>query len=345
MRFTMSAPWGHIERTRGTGMGLFGLGGVKPQKVVDKGEQASGRIVGIEVEMVSGGEGETARRVDDYAIEVDVPAPFVAGVRQYLQPDDRVRLGMEVVVLHLEGHAVIDWRATCDGSSSPVSALLKAPPERGIVDKTLGLKKATKGLPATVTISNLQIRQAMMGMKSVLDIDVAVLCDGLDEYDLQLKKATVPFYATHLAEIGGPLPGWVDPKRPDRVVIDWAAAAEADPGIGRLPAEILAGIGNVFNGTGAPSSTMSVADEPIAPSANGHDPIDGVTFDMWVAVEAGTQRDRVKPADYDTYAEQFGVPARAYTAAAAGWRARMMKDWKLGAAFGEAVEQAKMSGR
>jgi hypothetical protein len=267
----------------------------------------------------------------------------VAGVRQYLQPDHGVRLGMDVVVLHLDGYAVIDWPATSGGSNSPVSALLKEPPARGILDKTLGLKKATKGVPATVTISNLQIRDAMMGLASVLDIAIAVRPDGLDEYDSELKKATVPFYATHLAEIGRELPGWVNPGRLDKVVVDWASAAEIEPGVGRPPAEILSSIGNVFTGTGSPTSTMSVPadDRPIAASSDGHDAIDGVTFDMWVAVEAGTQRDRVAPAQYDVYAEQYGVPPGAYTAAAAGWQARMMKDWRLGAAFGEAVEKAK----
>ena len=324
-------------------MGLFGFGGVKPQKVVDRGERAMGRIVGIEVEMVSGGEGESDRRVDEYAVEVLTPTSFVAGVRQYLQPDHSVRLGMDVVVLHLDGHAVIDWPATSGGSNSPVSALLKEPPARGILDKTLGLKKAAKGVPAKVTIANLQIRDTMLGLASVLDIAIAVHPDGLDEYDSELKKATVPFYATHLAEIGRELPGWVNPGRLDKVVIDWAAAAEIEPGVGVPPAAILGSVGNVFSGTGTPTSTVSVPadDRPIAASTDGHDAIDGVTFDMWVAVEAGTQRDRVAPGEYDVYAERYGVPPGAYTAAAAVWQARMMKDWRLGAAFGEAVEQAK----
>ncbi len=324
-------------------MGLFGLGGVKPQKVVDNGERAPGRIVGIEVEMVSGGEGESDRRVDEYAVEVLTSTPFVAGVRQYLQPDVGVRLGMDVVVLHLDGRAVIDWPATSGGSSSPVSALLKEPPARGILDKTLGLKKAAKGVRATVTISELRTRDTMMGLTSVLDMGIVVRPEGLDEYDSELKKVTVPFYATHLAAVGRELPAWVDPGRLDKVVIDWASASEADPGIGVPPAEILGSVGNVFTGTSAPASTMSAApdDRPIAASADGHDAIDGVTFDMWVAVEAGTQRDRVKPTEYDAYAEQYGVPPGAYTAAAAGWQARMMKDWRLGAAFGEAVEQAR----
>jgi hypothetical protein len=324
-------------------MGLFGLGGVKPQKVVDRGERAPGRIVGIEVEMVSGGDGEADRRVDDYAVEVLTSTPFVAGVRQYLRPDHGVRLGMDVVVIHLDGHAVIDWSATSGGSNSPVSALLEEPPARGILDKTLGLKKAAKGVPATVTISDLRIRDTMMGLGSVLDISIVVRPDGLDEYDSELKKLTVPFYATHLVEIGRELPGWVDPGRLDKVVIDWAAAAQAEPGVGVPPAEILGSIGTVFTGTGAPTSAMSAPADtrPIAVSTDGHAAIDGVTFDMWVAVEAGTQRDRVAPADYDVYAERYGVPPGAYTAAAAGWQARTMKDWRLGAAFAEAVEQAR----
>lgn len=193
-------------------------------------------------------------------------------------------------------------------------------PARGSLDTTLGLKKATKGVPATVTISDLRIRDTMMGITAVLDIGIVVRPDGLDEYDSELKKVTVPFYATHLAELGRELPAWVDPGRLDKVVVDWASAAEAEPGIGVAPAEILGSVGNVFTGTSAPTSTMSAApdDRPIAASTDGHDAIDGVTFDMWVAVDAGTQRDRAKPAEYDTYAEQYGVPPGAYTATAAG---------------------------
>ena len=324
-------------------MGLFGLGGVKPQKVVEKGQRAPGRIVGIEVEMVSGGEGESDRRVDEYAVEVLTSATVRRGGAAV--PAARFRRATRHGRRRASPRRARRHRLAGDERwlELPGLGAAQGTAGRGILDKTLGLKKAAKGVPATVTISDLQIREAMMGLASVLAIGIAVRPDGLDEYDSELKNAKVPFYATHLAEIGRELPGWVNPGRLDKVVIDWAAAAETEPGVGVPPAAILGSIGNVFTGTGTPTSAMSVPadDRPIAESTDGHDAIDGVTFDMWVAVEAGTQRDRVAPAEYDAYAERYGVPPGAYTAAAAGWQARMMKDWRLGAAFGEAVEKAK----
>lgn len=42
-----------------------------------------------------------------------------------------------------------------------------------------------------------------------------------------LKRELVPSYAHALAVAGGLLPVAVDPKRPERVTIDWPAAAMA----------------------------------------------------------------------------------------------------------------------
>ncbi|MEY2512834.1 MAG: hypothetical protein QOJ89_192, partial [bacterium] len=42
-----------------------------------------------------------------------------------------------------------------------------------------------------------------------------------------LKRESVPPYANALAVTGARLPVAIDPKRPDRVTIDWPAAAEA----------------------------------------------------------------------------------------------------------------------
>ncbi len=69
-------------------------------------------------------------------------------------------------------------------------------------------------------------------------------------------------------------------------------------------------------------------------------PLGGVSFDTWVAVEAGLVRDRVAPADYDTYAQRHGVPAGGWAAASAAWHQRTTSDWRVGARFGEAYEAA-----
>ena len=330
-------------------MGLFGLGKIKPEQVFERGEEAVGRLVGIDI-------GETSTetstvRVDDYAVQVGGPAGFTSGIRQRLDPERLVRLGMVVTVRHLDGRAVIDWAATCGGKGyQGGGALLKSPPAEGIVDSTLGLDKVQrKGVAATVIVTGAAIRDAMLGLSQVLALDLAVTAEGVDGYDTQLTKVEVPHYASHLAEVGALLPAWVRPNRLDRVVIDWPAAAMASPGVGQASSAVLDGLGNVFTGHQGdePINAMQVADDrPIAAGVGaGHVPIDGVDFDCWVAVEAGLIRDRVAPGDYDTYAQGYGVAPGAWAGAVAGWQQRMMSDWRLGAAYGEAIESARKRGR
>ena len=67
-----------------------------------------------------------------------------------------------------------------------------------------------------------------------------------------------------------------------------------------------------------------------------------MSLETWAAVEVGTARERVPPADYDAYAQGHGVPAGRWEAVNAAWQARMMGDWRVGAAkIGEALEAAK----
>ena len=48
-----------------------------------------------------------------------------------------------------------------------------------------------------------------------------------------LKNEAVPPYAAALAEVGRRLPVAVDPKKPERVTIDWPGAAERAAGVTR----------------------------------------------------------------------------------------------------------------
>ena len=323
-------------------MGLFGLGKVKGEQVFTRGERSNGRIVGIEVTEVTRDEHNV--RVDEYAVEVAAAPVFTAGVNQNLRPDDAIRLGMPVVVRHLDGNVVIDWPATCDGGPGIVWAATKNPPAPGIVDNSLGLDKARrKGTGASATIDRASVEDAFFGMAQMLQLDLTVRAEGLEGYQVQAKKVKVPHYATHLCLEGTVLPVWVNPERLDRVTIDWPVAAMTDPGIGKPPAEVLAGVGNVFSGKGPATSVLNVADDrPLAADVStSHTPINGVSFQTWVDVEAGLERDRVRPADYDGYAQQHGVPAGAWAGAVAGWQKRMMTDWRLGAAYGEAYEAAR----
>ncbi|MEO6629898.1 MAG: hypothetical protein ABIP03_15170 [Aquihabitans sp.] len=330
-------------------MGLFGLGKVKPEHVFERGEEAVGRLVGIDIGETSAE--DAAVRVDDYALHVGGSAGFTCGIRQRLDPDRLVRLGMAITVRHLDGRAVIDWAATCGGTGyQGGGALLKTPPTEGIVDATLGLDKMQrKGVAATVLVTGAAIRDAMLGLSQVLALDLAVTAEGVAGYDTQLTKVQVPHYASHLVEVGAMLPAWVRLNRLDRVVIDWPAAAMASPGVGQASSVVLDGLGNVFTGRQGDehaNAVQVVDDRPIAAEVDGgHVPIDGVDFDCWVAVGAGLIGDRVAPGDYDAYAQGYGVAPGAWAGAAAGWQQRMMGDWRLGAAYGEAIASARKRGR
>jgi hypothetical protein len=151
-----------------------------------------------------------------------------------------------------------------------------------------------------------------------------------------------------LAAPGAELPVVVDPQDATRAAFDWPAAAEeardragtlADPPPDGSVAAIIAA------DRAAPAeSTMSASPATIALPEAGDPavaPIEGVTLEMWAAVEAGVARDRVAPADLDAYAQRHGVPAGRWPAVSAAWQARMMSDWRVGARMGEAVEAAK----
>lgn len=77
------------------------------------------------------------------------------------------------------------------------------------------------------------------------------------------------------------------------------------------------------------------------PDAASLTPVEGVTMETWVAVQAGLIRDRVAPEGYEAYAAARGVPAGRWGAVDQAWNARCMSDWRLGAAYGEAIQEAR----
>jgi hypothetical protein len=110
----------------------------------------------------------------------------------------------------------------------------------------------------------------------------------------------------------------------------------AVPGVDQPTAEVLT----------APPADEVVGDDaeadwsPVGLAADEHGVEGGIGFAAWVEIEAGLVRDRVPPRDHDTYAQGFGVPAGEWAAAQGAWHARMMRDPRVGAAFGHAYQQA-----
>lgn len=320
-------------------MALFG--GPSADKILAKGTSGTGRIVGIRVRYVS--DGDSDRRVDEYAVE---HAGGTVGIRQILAPDDIVRLGMEVDLVLLGDAGVIDWEATgrrlgFDGTNEAHRfKALKEPPAPGIIDEEKALASLrTKGEPATVAVTGLDEQAFLGGLATRLTATVTVVLPGTEPYQAEITGLAVPFYASHLAAVGVQAPGFVARKRLDRPAIDWAAAANADPGVGRPPArprrtEPVEAMGAGHEGMDETTVRASIDEAGAAGPVHG-----GLTLATYAAIEAGLQRDRVKPADHDAYAVGKGMPAdTTWAAASAAWQAAIRTDWRLGAAFGEAFE-------
>lgn len=201
-------------------------------RLIERGERVPGVLDAVRLRAAGDG--------SEHEIGLTVHAPsgtFRAGVRQqlFLSYGARARLGAEVLVLHLDGKVAVDWPATLaqDGvvlpGNPPVIAgrTLKEPMPPGIHDDGLDRKKLAQWPGTTATVLGAE-QVFVMGMATT-DLDVELrLADGR----LVVKrKDYVPVYARHLAVPGAEVPVAVDPRKPERVVIDWGLAAERDAGL------------------------------------------------------------------------------------------------------------------
>lgn len=326
-----------------------------------KGETVGGRIVAIDVDEVGD---EHRRRVDEYVIQFGPERGNTrTTIRQRVEPDSFVRLGMAVAVKVRGDDAVIDWAQTMaavglsGGSMFDHWKMVKDPGFTGIRDATLGLdRNQRKGVPATVTINSAALRSAAFGLAHHIVVDSVVQISGQPAYALELKKVEVPHYATHLLRAGVTLPGWVRDGRPDKVAIDWPAAAMADPGVGVPPSDLLEQL-NSGGGVTAMSaggwlgaqgdddegdanaaefaSMMSGAPafvQRFTPTGVGEpEPINGVSFEQYVAIEVAIKRQGLKPKDWDAFAQTMGV--------APGTWAKTSQQWGRQMAFNPALAQ------
>lgn len=187
--------------------------------------------------LVGGGSGRHS--TVDYALDVHGPHPFRGGVRLGSDPPMVVRLGTSLHVLHLDSRVVIDWLGS--GAEGVVDTQpLKVAPAPGIEDRTLGLGPIQlRGVPARATIEAAEARTSDRGGDPALHLTLCVERHGLSGYETELAVAQVPHYADHLCAVGRSLPVWVLPERPDAVVIDWPAAATAEPGVGEPPTAVV----------------------------------------------------------------------------------------------------------
>lgn len=312
----------------------------KGDEVAAEGAQAEGRIVGIERKF----EGDTDTELFALAI-----GDHVVGARIRTGRMERLRLGMPVLLRVADGMGVLDWPAMCARwgveAEDPAQRPLRSAPEPGVKDTALamGVKShLKKWTPARATIVHMERRTILGGVTTQNWYVELELPDGSRT---KTGGDVVPFYAGWLAVPGVEVPIVVDPKEPAKASVDWPAAAnEAVDRAGGLddppPPGSVAELIEQQRGTDAVSA-LSASAAPAATADADLAPIEGVTLETWAAVDVGTARDRVPPADYDAYAARHGVPPGRWAAVDAAWRARMMGDWRIGAKIGEAQEAAR----
>jgi hypothetical protein len=318
-------------------MGLFGPSFMR---VWDQGETAEGKIVGIRRDKIN--EDESTYEIEDYAIVV---GGELVGVRQKLTPRDEVRLGMPVTVHRLGKAAVMRWGAPVDNRWKAVK-----PPALGIEDKVAGPPRGGWA-PHEAEIIELGSRAGMLGLTTIAQATVR-LSDGTEAL---VDKFVMPFYATHLGAVGTKLPVLRHPHDAAKIRVDWPAAAVANPGVGIPPrggsdpttseSGLSMGAGG---GVSAPgfgktglfdrmqeklvSATAGIygADLNAVPPAE-----DPVSWDTFIAVSVAIRDEPATAAD--EVAQRHGVPPGEWSAANSRWMGRIMKDWKLGAAYGQAL--------
>ena len=209
------------------------LFGADPNKIRDSGTPVPGVITGLEVTSTH------EEDVDRYYLWAVDAGSITYGIRQELIPVHDVRLGMPVELRVAGRDAVIMW-----GDEMLIRwKMLKTPPAPGIVDdydlagnKGALSKARSGGKTATVTITGLVERSVAMGLGAVIDATVRVESADRGSYDATVQNVSnVPGYATHLPVVGAVLPAWETRGMfgGEHVIVDWPAAATADPGVGR----------------------------------------------------------------------------------------------------------------
>jgi hypothetical protein len=207
-------------------------------RLYENGIQADARIVGIKVTRMSGSEGIGESLRWEFALQVEGGSgeSFRAGCRQQLLPHaDRIRLGERVKIRYDDRRRVIiDWPATLEGwglkgdGTEPTGDYksLDDPPADGIEDERFkdDRKALARGERGNARVLSAQQSQSAFGPVANMDVELRVDLDSGESRDVSLNKLEVPEHGRDLLEPGTVLPVVVDPKRPDRVTIDWAAA-------------------------------------------------------------------------------------------------------------------------
>lgn len=254
-----------------------------------------------------------------------------------------LRLGARVPVRHDDEHVMIDHPLPAGTGV----ALMGSPPEPGVDDRVIDGRRIARWVPETATVD------------AVTRGTVPLLGMPADRWEITLRRVDgslatcppgdVPPYAQHHIAPGAEAPIVVDPDDPTAARIDWtrlaleraATAGDVDdpPPVGSIAASLV---------EAAPTRGPAVAAsagagvDVASPASGTGDAVEGVTLETYARVQAALQTARVAPGDLDAFAaREFGTPLGRWEAIDAEWRRRMVADWRVGAAVGEAVENAR----
>lgn len=344
----------------------FGVGR-RGRKLLERGDEATATIVGIAVSSTGSDDGGTNSRHYAYALDVlaGTGAPQRLGCRQHLNPHRRaVHLGSQVVVRHAKGRVIIDWPKTLDRlgveRSGPAdSADFWKPlsgdaiPAPGVADREQGSdqRRIAKGAPARATVLRINELSGGLfggGIENV-DVDVLLTPEGGAPREALLRKIIAPDYAHHLLKVGVVLPVAVDRhKGSERITVDWVAAANGQTSVDASPPQATRDPAAPLPGAaptqpdkiaGALGGLLGKALDHAGLSTEAPEGAE-IPFETYVEVSARLARDAVPPAEHDVYAQRFGVPPGAWGPGSRAWQSRCARDWKLGAQYGQAYQDA-----
>ncbi len=283
----------------------------------------------------------------DLRLEWYAPEPRVGGVRYGADVPLVFRLGSTVAVKTDGDSVVVDSAAMTGvpGAPSDAGRGSRQAPDQGVDDKALDtrvLSRLGKWTPQDATVESFD-RVIVLGMPTEnWHLQVA----GADGTRATINKDYVPPYARWYVAPGAVVPIVADPKDPAKAQVNWPLLAERmavtggtwqdDPPPGSI-AESLLGA----NHRSLVEPVASTEPLDLTPSEESATAIEGITLERHAYIEAALIKNRVAPSEYDAFAAQHGAPAGRYTAIKALWNQRIMSDWKVGAAFGEAFEAAR----
>jgi hypothetical protein len=257
-----------------------------------------------------------------------------------------LRLGCAVLVATDGDSAVLDPAAMASAPTATTAPGRKhrRVPEPGIDDEAQDmrvLKQLKKWAPERGTVES-WTRASVFGMQSD---NWDIVLRRADGSSANVKRVEVPTYARWFVHPGAEVPIVVDPGDSTRAQVDWPKLAversggswQDEPPPGSIAADYLA------SPTGPAAEVTSIGGEvDLTVPDSSAEAVEGVTIEQLARVEAALGTARVPPKGYDDYATaEFGFPAGRYTEIVKLWNERMKGDWRLGAAFGEAVSATR----